>query len=188
VLNGTVHALASTTEKRDPYTAGHQHRVAQLACAIASEMNLPENEIEGIRVAGIVHDIGKIYVAAEILNKPVKLKDIEMELIKAHCQAGYEILKTIEFPWPVADMVLQHHEKLNGTGYPQGLSGNQIILGARILAVADVVEAMISHRPYRSALTINDAIKEIKDNRGVLYDVDVVDACIKVLSRGFEFK
>lgn len=188
VLNGTVHALASTTEKRDPYTAGHQHRVAQLACAIAREMNLSEELIEGLRVAGIVHDIGKIYVAAEILNKPVKLKDIEMELIKAHCEAGYEILKTVDFPWPVADMVLQHHEKVNGSGYPRGLKGGEIILGARILAVADVVEAMVSHRPYRSALSIEEAIKEIKDNRGILYDPDVVEACILLFGRGFTFK
>lgn len=188
VLNGTVHALASTTEKRDPYTAGHQHRVAQLACAIAREMNLSEEQIEGIRVAGIVHDIGKIYVAAEILNKPVKLRDIEMELIKAHCEAGYEILKTVDFPWPVANMVRQHHEKVDGSGYPRGLKGEEIILGARILAVADVVEAMVSHRPYRSALSVEEAIKEIKDNRGIRYDTEVVDACIELFRRGFEFK
>jgi PAS domain S-box-containing protein/putative nucleotidyltransferase with HDIG domain len=188
VLNGTVHALASTTEKRDPYTAGHQHRVAQLACAIAEEMGYAEEELEGIKVAGIVHDIGKIYVAAEILNKPVKLKDIEMSLVKAHCQAGYEILRTVEFPWPVAEMVLQHHEKMNGTGYPAGLKGDEILPGARILAVADVVEAMLSHRPYRSALDMSDALEEITSNRGVLYDEKVVDACMRVFEKGFEFK
>jgi len=188
VLNGTVHALASTTEKRDPYTAGHQHRVAQLACAIARELDFPQEQIEGIRVAGLVHDIGKIYVAAEILNKPVKLKNIEMELIKAHCEAGYDILKAVEFPWPVAKMVLQHHEKLDGSGYPQGLSGDDIIPGARILAVADVVEAMSSHRPYRSALGLEEALDEIKKNRGKFYDEKVVDACLKVFEKGFEFK
>jgi PAS domain S-box-containing protein/putative nucleotidyltransferase with HDIG domain len=188
VLNGTVNALASTTEKRDPYTAGHQHRVAQLACAIAREMGLSEEEIEGIRVAAIVHDIGKIYVAAEILNKPVKLKDIEMALVKAHCQAGYEILKTVDFPWPVARMVLQHHEKLDGSGYPNGLKDDEIILGAKILAVADVVEAMMSHRPYRSALSIEEALNEVKTNRGTLYASAVVDACERVLANGFTFK
>ncbi|MBN2619718.1 PAS domain S-box protein, partial [candidate division WOR-3 bacterium] len=188
VLNGTVNALASTTEKRDPYTAGHQHRVAQLACAIAREMGLSEEEIEGIRVAAIVHDIGKIYVAAEILNKPVKLKDIEMALVKAHCQAGYEILKTVDFPWPVARMVLQHHEKLDGSGYPNGLKDDEIILGAKILAVADVVEAMMSHRPYRSALSIEEALNEVKTNRGTLYAPTVVDACERVLAEGFAFK
>lgn len=188
VLNGTVNALASATEKRDPYTAGHQHRVAQLACALAREMSLSDEEIEGIRVAAIVHDIGKIYVAAEILNKPVKLKDIEMELIKAHCQAGYDILKTVDFPWPIAKMVLQHHEKLDGSGYPQGLRDDEIILGAKILAVADVVEAMISHRPYRSALSIEQALKEIKENKGILYSASVVDACERIFAEGFTFK
>ena len=188
VLNGTVHALASTTEKRDPYTAGHQHRVAQLACAIAREMRLVEDDIEGIRVAGIIHDIGKIYVAAEILNKPVALKEIEMELIKTHCHAGYEILKTVEFPWPVAETVLQHHEKLDGSGYPRGLKDSAIIMSARILTVADVVEAMISHRPYRSALSLEAAIDEITRNRDRLYDALVVEACIRVFQKGFQFK
>jgi len=188
VLNGTVNALASTTEKRDPYTAGHQHRVAQLACAIAREMGLSDEEIEGIRVAAIVHDIGKIYVAAEILNKPVKLKDIEMALIKAHCQAGYDILKTVDFPWPIAKMVLQHHEKLDGSGYPQGLQDDEIILGAKILAVADVVEAMISHRPYRSALSIEEALTEVRENKGTLYAAAVVDACERIFVERFTFK
>ncbi len=188
VLNGTVHALASTTEKRDPYTAGHQQRVAQLACAIAQEMSMSVSDIEGIRVAGIVHDIGKIYVAAEILNKPITLKDIEMELIKTHCQAGYEILRTVDFPWPVAETVLQHHEKMDGSGYPRGLKSNAIMMSARILAVADVVEAMVSHRPYRSALSMEEAIDEITENRNRLYDTAVVDACIRVFNKGFQFK
>lgn len=188
VLNGTVNALASATEKRDPYTAGHQHRVAQLACAIAREMGISGEDIEGIRVAGIVHDIGKIYVAAELLNRPVKLQEIEMALIKAHCQAGYEILKTVEFPWPVARIVLQHHERLDGSGYPNGLPGKDILLGAKILAVADVVEAMVSRRPYRSALGVNKALDEIRENRGRFYHPDVVDACLRIFDKGFEFK
>jgi PAS domain S-box-containing protein len=187
VLNGAVDALASTIEKRDPYTAGHQHRVAQLACAIAREMKIPEDEIEGIRVAGTVHDVGKIYVATEILNKPVKLKEIEMSLVKLHCQAGFEILKVVDFPWPVAEMVYQHHERMDGSGYPRGLSGNTILFGARVLVVADVVEAMMSNRPYRSAMSKDEALAEIKKNRTTLYDSDVVEACIRVFEKGFEF-
>src|SRR4030042_3332988 len=183
VLNGTVHALASTTEKRDPHTAGNQHRVAQLACAIAREMHISSDDIEGIRVAGIIHDIGKIYVAAEILNNTAALREIEMELIKTHCDAGYEILKTVEFPWPVAEIVLQHHEKLDGSGYPRGLKSSAIIMSARILTVADVVEAMISHRPYRSALSLEEAFNEITKNRSRLYDARVVDACVRVFQK-----
>ncbi len=188
ILDGTVNALASTTEKRDPYTAGHQHRVTQLACAIAQEMDLSEEQMEAIRVAGIVHDIGKIYVAAEILSKPIRLRDIEMALVKAHCKAGYDILKTIEFPWPVADIVYQHHERLDGSGYPQGLKDKDIFLEAKIIAVADVVEAMSSHRPYRSALRIEEAMAEIKKNRGKLYDPSVVDTCLKLFKEGFKFR
>jgi PAS domain S-box-containing protein/putative nucleotidyltransferase with HDIG domain len=188
VLNGTVSALASTTEKRDPYTAGHQHRVTQLAAAIAQEMGFSSDRIDGIKVAGIVHDIGKIHVAAEILNKPVALNDIEMELVKTHCQAGYEILKTIDFPWDVAEIVLQHHERINGSGYPRGLTGEQIMLEAKIIAVADVVEAMVSHRPYRAALSTDMALEEISSNRGVLFDDEIVEICLKLFGQGFEFK
>jgi len=188
ILDGTVNALASTTEKRDPYTAGHQHRVTQLACAIAQKMNLSEEQMEAIRVAGIVHDIGKIYVAAEILSKPIRLRDIEMALVKAHCKAGYDILKTIEFPWPVADIVYQHHERLDGSGYPRGLKDEDIFLEAKIIAVADVVEAMSSHRPYRSALRIEEAMEEIIKNRGKLYDPNVVDICVQLFKEGFKFK
>ncbi len=179
ILDGTVNALASTVEKRDPYTAGHQQGVTRLARAIGNEMGLPDDQIEGIRVAGVVHDIGKIYVAAEILNKPVKLTDIEMALVKTHAQSGYEILKTIEFPWPVADVVLQHHERLDGSGYPKGLSGEDILLEARILAVADVVEAMASNRPYREAPGIDKALGEIAAKRGILYDLEVVDCLLQ---------
>ena len=188
VLNGTVNALASTTEKRDPYTAGHQHRVTQLAEAIAKEMGMATDRIDGIKVAGIVHDIGKIHVAAEILNKPVALNDIEMALVKTHCKAGYEILKTIEFPWAVAEIVLQHHERINGSGYPYGITGDRILLEAKILAVADVVEAMVSHRPYRAALSTESALEEIDSNRGVLYDGEIVDICLRLFGRGFQFK
>jgi PAS domain S-box-containing protein/putative nucleotidyltransferase with HDIG domain len=189
ILNGTVSALASTSEKRDPYTAGHQHRVTQLACAIAKEMGFTKDQIEEIKVAGIVHDIGKIYVAAEILSKPVKLRDIEMALVKAHCQAGYEILKTIAFPWPVAEVVYQHHERMDGSGYPRGLRGEEILPEARILGVADVVEAMSSHRPYRSARSLQEAMEEISKNRGKLYDATVVDVCLKLFNeKGFKFQ
>ncbi|HIE06107.1 MAG TPA: PAS domain S-box protein, partial [bacterium (Candidatus Stahlbacteria)] len=189
ILDGTVNALASTTEKRDPYTAGHQYRTTSLACLIGRKMGLSEDKIDGIRVAGMLHDIGKIYVAAEILNKPVLLNDIEKKLIKEHCKAGYEIIKSIEFSWPVADIVYQHHERLDGSGYPQGLKGDEIMLEARILAVADVVEAMTSHRPYREALNLNDALQEIIKNRGILYDSRVVDACLELIEKeGFKFK
>ncbi|RKX71382.1 hypothetical protein DRP53_01735 [candidate division WOR-3 bacterium] len=183
ILDGTVSALASTTEKRDPYTAGHQYRVTSLACAIAQKMGLSEDRIDGIRVAGMLHDIGKIYIAAEILNKPIKLNEIEMRLVKEHCRAGYEILKNIDFSWPVAEIVYQHHERLDGSGYPRGLKGDEIMLEARILAVADVVEAMTSHRPYRGPLDLNDALQEIVRNRGILYDAEVVDACLELIQK-----
>jgi hypothetical protein len=186
-LEGTIHALASAVEMRDPYTAGHQRGVAQLACAIAKEMGLAEEQIEGIRMAGLIHDIGKINVPAEILSKPGTLNGLEFGLIKTHPQVGHDILNgTLEFPWPVAQIVLQHHERMDGSGYPQGLSGEEILLEARILGVADVVEAMASHRPYRPALSVSQALEEISQNRGILYDPEVVDACLKVFTeKGF---
>jgi PAS domain S-box-containing protein/putative nucleotidyltransferase with HDIG domain len=180
-LGGTVKALAALGEIRDPYTAGHQQRVSWLACAIAEEMGLPEERIQGIRWAGLVHDIGKIQVPAEILSKPTKLTDIEMELIRAHPQNAYDILCTVEFPWPVADIVLEHHERLNGSGYPQRLAQGQILQEARILAVADVVEAMASHRPYRPAHSLDETVEEIADHAGTLYDADVVQAFLALL-------
>lgn len=180
LLNETVGALATTLESRDPYTAGHQKRVAQLAVKIAREMGLPEERVKGIGIAGTLHDIGKINVPAEILSKPGKLNNAEFMLIKAHPEVGYDILKPIEFPTPVAEMVKQHHERLNGTGYPDGMSGNDILLEAKILAVADVVEAMSSHRPYRDALGLDKALEEIKKNAGILYDEDVVSACLSL--------
>jgi PAS domain S-box-containing protein/putative nucleotidyltransferase with HDIG domain len=186
-MAGTIRALASATELRDPYTAGHQRRVANLARAIATELNLPSEIIEGIRIAATIHDIGKINVPAEILTKPTKLTSIEFDLIKTHSQSGFEIIKDIEFPWPVADTVLQHHERLNGSGYPQSLKSDQILLEAKVIAVADVVEAMTKHRPYRPALGIEVALDEIKKNRGILYDAAAVTACLQVFQKGFIF-
>jgi len=176
-LEETVNALASTIETRDRYTAGHQRRVTQLACAIAKGMGLSNDQIDGIRVAGSLHDIGKMHVPADILTKPGRLLDMEMDLIKMHPRVAYEILKEIEFPWPVAQAVLQHHERMDGSGYPQGLSGDDILVEARILAVADVVEAISSHRPYRPAIGLDTALEEISQKKGTLYDSRVVDAC-----------
>ncbi len=179
-LKGTVDALSYAVETRDPYTAGHQKEVAKIACAVAEEMGLPEDLIEGLRVASLLHDIGKIKIPAEILSKPTLLTDIEYELIKTHPQAGHEILKTISFPWPVGKIVLQHQERMDGSGYPNNLKGDEICMEARILGVVDVVEAMCAHRPYRSSRGIEEAIEEIKQNRGRLYDATVVDACLRL--------
>ena len=188
-MGGTIQALVAMVEMRDPYTSGHQRRVANLAPAIAAEMGLSSELIEGIRMAGAIHDIGKIAVPAEILSKPGKITETEFEMIKAHSQIGYNILKEIEFPWPIAKIVLQHQERIDGSGYPAGLSDGKIILEARILAVADVVEAMSSHRPYRPALGIDTALEGIFKNRDILYDSDVVDACVKLFrERGFKFE
>ena len=186
-LETTIQTLGLTTETRDPYTAGHQRRVADLACAVAKAMHVEEQAIRGIRAAGLVHDIGKLAVPAEILSKPFALTPLEFGLVKTHAQTGYDILKGIVFPWPVAEIVLQHHERLDGSGYPRGLKGDKIVLGAKILAVADVVEAMVSHRPYRAALGIDAALREIKDHRGKLYDSDVVEASIQLFADGFKF-
>ena len=182
----TVNSLASTVEMRDPYTAGHQRRVTLLACAIAEEMGLTEGQFDGLRLAGLVHDIGKFKVPVEILNKPGQLTQTELNLIKTHPEAGYNLLKEIDFPWPVARVVLQHHERLDGSGYPQGLKDGAIALEARILAVADVVEAMASHRPYRPALGIEAALHEITMNKGILYDAAVTDICTGLFTaKGF---
>ncbi|MDD8025841.1 MAG: histidine kinase N-terminal 7TM domain-containing protein [Acidobacteriota bacterium] len=187
-LKATIESIARTTEIRDPYTAGHQRRVAQLAFAIAGEIDLPKDEREAIRMAAVIHDIGKIHVPAEILSKPGKLSENEFRLIQLHPQAGFDIIKDIEFPWPIAQIVLQHHERMNGSGYPSGLSGGAILMEARILAVADVVEAMDSHRPYRPALGIDKALEEISRNKGTLYDADVVDACVRLFrEKSFKF-
>ena len=188
VMEGTIQAMALTAETRDPYTAGHQRRVAKLARAIAEEMQLPEDQIEAVYMAAIVHDIGKIYVPAEILSKPGRITEIEFSMIKTHSQVGYDILKNIEFPWPIAEIVLQHHEKLDGSGYPSGLSDENILLEAKIIAVADVIEAMASHRPYRPALGIDKALEEISQNRGTVYEASIVDACLRLFKKGFSFE
>jgi len=179
-MESTVEAIAATVERRDPYTAGHEKRVAMLAEAIAREMSLPPEVVEGVHFGSMIHDLGKIQVPAEILSKPSKLSALEFELIKAHPQAGYEILQGIEFPWPVAQMVLQHHERLDGSGYPNGTKDGDIILEARILSVADVMEAMSSHRPYRPGLGIEAALTHIVDKRGRWFDPAVVDACVRL--------
>ncbi|WP_127478221.1 PAS domain S-box protein [Sulfurivermis fontis] len=185
----TIQAIAVTIEKRDPYTAGHQQRVAELATAIAGEMGLPEEQREGLRLGALIHDIGKIYVPAEFLNRPGHLSDTEFEIIQSHPVMGHDIVKGIEFPWPVAQMVVQHHERLDGSGYPKGLKGDEILLEARILAVADVVEAMASHRPYRAALPLEEALVEIERFRGVRYDPVVVDACLRLFrEKGFTWQ
>ncbi|WP_263770374.1 HD domain-containing phosphohydrolase [Propionivibrio soli] len=184
-----IAAIAATIEMRDPYTAGHQRRVARLATLIAGELDLPEDQTEGLYLAGVVHDIGKIRTPAEILSKPGKLNDIEFGLIKQHAETGYEILKAIAFPWPIAGAVLQHHERMNGKGYPYGIDGKDILLEARIIAVADVVEAMISFRPYRPGLGVTSALEEITRFRGERYDADVVDACLTLFrEKGFAFE
>jgi putative two-component system response regulator len=187
-IDGIINTIALTVETRDPYTAGHQRRVADLARAIAMEMKLSDESVEGTYLAGLIHDLGKISIPAEILSKPGLLSKNEFNLIKEHPQIGYEILKEIEFPWPIADIVFQHHERIDGTGYPSGLSKHDILIEARIIAVADVVEAIASHRPYRPSLGIDLALKEIRKNAGILYDEDIVDLCTTLFSeKGFRF-
>jgi PAS domain S-box-containing protein/putative nucleotidyltransferase with HDIG domain len=186
-LNTTVEVLGMAVEMRDPYTAGHQQGVGQLATEIAREMGLSPHQLEGLRLAAMIHDLGKITIPTEILSKPGKLSDSEMNLIRCHSQAGYDILNKVEFPWPVANMVVQHHERLDGSGYPLGLKGPDILLEARILMVADVVEAMLGHRPYRPALGLEKALAEISQNQGILYDPTVVDACLRLFNeKGFK--
>jgi PAS domain S-box-containing protein/putative nucleotidyltransferase with HDIG domain len=187
-MEGTINTLSLAAEVRDPYTAGHQQRVSLLAVAIANELGLAASQIEGIRVASSLHDIGKIYVPAEILSKPGKLKINEFNLVRDHAEVGYELLKSIEFPWPVAEIILQHHERFNGSGYPRGLSGDNIMLEASIIAVSDVVESMASHRPYRPAFHVEKALLEILQNKGTLYHPDVVDTCLYLFNeKGFNF-
>lgn len=189
VMEGIINAIALTIEMRDPYTAGHQRRVANLACAIAKEMNLNEEKIEQIRIAGVLHDIGKIYIPAEILSKPSSLDKNEFNLMKMHPKVGYDILKNIDFEWPIAQIVIQHHERINGSGYPNGLIGDNILLEAKILGLADVVEAMASDRPYRPALSIEETIQHISQNKGTLYEPAVVEACLRLfMEKNFSFK
>lgn len=179
-LTGVIYATELMIETRDPYTAGHQKRVALLAKEIAKKMELTEHQIEGVYMVGMIHDVGKISIPAEILSMPRRLTPAEFNLIKSHPQAGHDILKSIEFPWPIADIIIQHHERLDGTGYPKGISGNSIRLEAKILMVADVVEAMASHRPYRAAFGLDRALGEIKQNKGILYDTNAVNACVEL--------
>lgn len=180
ILEGTVLAMSKIVESRDPYTAGHEQQVAKIACIIAKKLPLPDDQVEAIRVAGLLHDIGKIAVPSEILTKPGRLSRLEMEMVKTHCQNAYDILKTIEFPYPIAQIILQHHERMDGSGYPQGLKGDDILLESRIIGVADVIEAMSSHRPYRPAMDIEMAMEEIAKFRDILYDASVVDACLNI--------
>ena len=188
-MDAAIDTMSSIIEAKDPYTAGHQQRVSQLATAIAKELHLSQDKVEGIRIASLIHDIGKIGLPTEILSKPIRLSDIEFSLIKEHSQIGFNILKSIDFSYPVAEIVLQHHERPNGSGYPNHLKGDKVLLEARILGVADVVEAMSSHRPYRPALGIDKALEEITQNKGILYDPKAVDVCLKLFKeKGFEFE
>lgn len=188
-LKATVQALANTVEQRDPYTAGHQRNVAELAAAIAREMGLQEDDVTGIYLAGMIHDIGKIQAPAEILSKPGRLSRIEYQLLQEHAQIGSDIVRTVDFPWPISTMIQQHHERLDGSGYPNGLKVDEIIPGARILAVADVVEAMTARRPYRDALGLDVALHEIEQGSGRLYDAVAVDICVRLFKEHrFRFK
>ncbi len=188
-LEGTIKAIAAIVEQRVPYITGHQQRVSQLACAIAQEMGISPDDSEGIRLASIIHDLGMIKVPIGILYKDGPLTDIDRGIIKDHPQFACDILQTIEFPWPICQIALQHHERMDGSGYPKGLSGDDIILGARIVAVADVVESIVSLRIYRPALSIHKALEEISKNKGILYDPEGVDACLRLFNeKGFKFK
>ncbi len=184
-----IQAMSSTSEMRDPYTAGHQKRVKELAVAIGKKMKIDQEQLEGLKFAGIIHDIGKISVPSDILSKPGKINQMEYEVIKNHCQVGFELLSTIEFPWPISTIVHQHHERMDGSGYPLGLKGEEMLLEAKILAVADVVEAMTSHRPYRAALGTQKALEEIQAHKNDHFDPHVVDACIKLFKEDqFKFQ
>lgn len=186
-LKGTVVALASMAEKRDPHTAGHHRRVAELVEVMAKRMGLTAKQVTGVSISAALHDIGKIYVPAEFLSKPGVITDLEREIIREHPRVGHDILKEVDFMWPVAEIVYQHHERMDGSGYPRGLRGEEILMEARILAVADVVEAMVSHRPYRGALQKSEALDEIASHSGALYDRDVVRVCLETFRSGFSF-
>jgi putative two-component system response regulator len=179
-MEGAIAAIAAAAELRDPYTAGHERRVADLAAAIGREMGLQDERVHGLHLAGVVHDIGTINVPAEILVKPSRLTQLETAMVRTHCQAGHDVLKNLDFPWPIARIVLQHHEHYDGSGYPLGLKGEEILLEARIISVADAVEAMVSHRPYRPAVALDAALSEIVMSRGTRFDARVVDACLKL--------
>lgn len=187
VTDQVIHTISYICDIRDPYTGGHQHRVAQLAKMIAEKMSGDESFIHGIYIGGLLHDVGKIYIPLEILSKPGSITEIEREMIKIHTTVGHDILKGIEFPWPVPEMVLQHHERLDGSGYPAGLKGDQILLESKIISVADVVESIASHRPYRPSLGMEAAVNEIKQGIGTSYDSEVVRVCLQIIAEGFSF-
>jgi HD-GYP domain-containing protein (c-di-GMP phosphodiesterase class II) len=180
VIEGTANIITKVVELRDPYSAGHQQRVSKLATAIAREMKLSQDKIEGTRVASLVHDIGKVNLPTEIISKPKKLVEVEFNLVKNYPRVGYDILKKVDFPWPIAEIVLQHQEKIDGSGYPRGLKDGKICIEAKILGVANVVEAMSSYKSYRPALSIDEALAEILENKNILFDPEVVDACLKL--------
>lgn len=188
-MGAIIQAMSMTIEKRDPYTAGHQRRTTKLCRAIATELGFAWERIQGLRMAAAIHDLGKIHVPAAILNKPGAMSEHEMAIIRMHPVTAYDILKGIQFPWPLAEIIYQHHERLDGSGYPRGLKGDQILMEARILGVADVVESMSSFRPYRPALGFDQALQDLRDHRGILYDPDIVDACIRLLEeKKFDFQ
>ncbi len=177
----TVNAISLTVEKRDPYTSGHQNRVARLAVAIGEQMEFSEGELEGLKIGGLIHDIGKIYIPAEILNRPGSINEYERLIIEEHTIIGYEIMSSVDFPWPIADMVLQHHENIDGSGYPNGLKDDEITVEAKIIAIADVVAAMSEYRPYRDVFTLEEIIQFIKDTSGKKFEPEIVEICIKLL-------
>jgi putative nucleotidyltransferase with HDIG domain len=188
-IEGTANIITKVVEIRDPYSIGHQQRVSKLATAIAQEIKLPQNKIEGTRIASLVHDIGKVNLPTEIVSWPGKLIDVEFNLIKNHPKVGSDILKKVDFPWPIAEIVLQHQERIDGSGYPRGLKGAEILIEAKILGVANVVEAMSSNKSYRPALSIDEALAEISNNKNILFDSQVVDACLRLFKeKGFKFK
>jgi len=188
IMEGTANVITQVVEIRDPYSTGHQPRVSKLATAIAQEMKIPQEKIEGVRIASLVHDIGKVNLPTEIISKPGKLIDVEFNLIKNYPKVGYDILKRIDFPWPIAEIVLQHQEKIDGSGYPRGLKGDEICIEAKILGAANVVEAMSSYKSYRPALSIDEALAEIAENKNILFDPEVVDTCLKLFKeKSFKF-
>jgi len=189
VIEGTANIITKVIELRDPYSAGHQQRVSKLATAIAREMKLSQDKIEGTKIASLVHDIGKVNLPTEIISKPKKLVEVEFNLVKNYPRVGYDILKKVDFPWPIAEIVLQHQEKIDGSGYPRGLKGDEICIEAKILGVANVVEAMSSYKSYRPALSIDEALREISKHKNILFDPEVVDACIKLFTeKDFKFE
>ena len=188
IIEGTANIITKVVETRDPYSTGHQQRVSKLATAIAREMKLPQDKIEGAKIASLVHDIGKVNLPTEIISKPSKLVEVEFNLIKNYPNVGYDILRKVDFPWPIAEIILQHQEKIDGSGYPRGLKGDEICIEAKILGVANVVEAMSSYKSYRPALSIDEALAEISKNKNILFDPEVVDTCIKLFKeKDFKF-